>query len=427
MSTPSPNDTTITPGSGTITDTSGNIFAITGAGTVDMNGNPLGYTANVIKAAYVNGNFWQENSSDLWWEYTGNPSSPWTGLGTSASPIPAGLFEPASPNGTLITPGNGSLTDGGGNYFTITSTGAVDMNGAPLGYTAAVIDATVVNGHLWQQNSTGLWWEYTGNPLAPWTGLGTSTSPTDSFIMNGGTFNAANETATVQVGGNQDQINLNGNANLTLSQTPSQYPNLGISVAGYGNVLHGNISDGGLVDYSISLASNLTVSGQLNVAGGLSISGPGTLVDDGELSASMTSIDSNVLGTGTMTFTNVHDGAGWAYIEGSSGSGITYDLTTYAESATMTVEHPSEFQSSVDMNNATSLDLIGLSATSYDFKNDLLTLYNGNEAVYQLHLTDQSTTEPIYVTSGTGGVTVGVWSPVLGSAPTGLPQHTAVA
>jgi hypothetical protein len=53
----SQNDTIITPGSGYITDQSGDIFQITAAGTVDMNFAPLGYTANVVDAAYVNGNF----------------------------------------------------------------------------------------------------------------------------------------------------------------------------------------------------------------------------------------------------------------------------------------------------------------------------------------------------------------------------------
>ena len=56
MSTPSPNDTVIGP-YGAITDSSGNTFTITGSGTVDMKGGPLGYTANVIEAGYVNGNF----------------------------------------------------------------------------------------------------------------------------------------------------------------------------------------------------------------------------------------------------------------------------------------------------------------------------------------------------------------------------------
>jgi hypothetical protein len=84
MSTPSPNDTTIIPGYGFISDGSGDIFSITPQGSVYVSNaagyQPLGYTANVIEAAYVNGQLWQENASQLWWEYTGNPSAPVDGF-----------------------------------------------------------------------------------------------------------------------------------------------------------------------------------------------------------------------------------------------------------------------------------------------------------------------------------------------------------
>jgi phage gp45-like len=159
----SPNDTVITPNFGTITDSSGDTFSITNVGTVDMNGAPLGYTANVIDAAWINGNFWQQNSSGLWWEYTGNPNAPWTGLGTSASPL-AGH---PSQSGTLISPGSGVIADNQGDTFAVTAGGTIDINGQPLGYTANVTEAAYVNGHFWQENSSGLWWEYTGNPASP--------------------------------------------------------------------------------------------------------------------------------------------------------------------------------------------------------------------------------------------------------------------
>jgi hypothetical protein len=112
MSTPSPNDTTIIPGYGFISDGSGDIFSITPQGSVYVSNaagyQPLGYTANVIEAAYVNGQLWQENASQLWWEYTGNPSAPWTGPGTSHSPLPPGT--PVSLNfssaNDLVLPAN---------------------------------------------------------------------------------------------------------------------------------------------------------------------------------------------------------------------------------------------------------------------------------------------------------------------------------
>jgi hypothetical protein len=175
--------------------------------------------------------------------------------------------------------------------------------------------------------------------------------------------------------------------------------------------------------FSIASGATLAFSGSLLLAGALTVSG-GTLVDNGALAASMATINSNVLGTGTMEFTNIHDGAGWAYLDGSSGAGITYDLTADIESVSMAVEHPDTFHSTVDLGPSSSLDLVGLAATSYDLKNDLLTLYQGNKAVYQLHLTDQPD-GTFYVTSGTGGVVVGNWPSVFGPPPVGLPQHTA--
>jgi hypothetical protein len=179
MSTPSPNDDITLPGFGPLTDSSGNTYTITSAGTVDMNGAPLGYTANVIELAYVNGNIWQENNSGLWWEYTGNPSAPWTGLGTGTSPVPA---EIASPNDSVIMPGTNGVYDNNWDEYTITTAGTVDMQpeygaASPLGYTANVVEGAFVNGQFWQASSSGLWWKYTGNPSAPWTGLGTPTSP----------------------------------------------------------------------------------------------------------------------------------------------------------------------------------------------------------------------------------------------------------
>ena len=79
------------------------------------------------------------------------------------------------------------------------------------------------------------------------------------------------------------------------------------------------------------------------------------------------------------------------------------------------------------MEDSSFLTLAGLAAaTSYDFKNDLLTLYQGNTPVYRLHVTDRPTDgQPLYVASSTGGVSVGVLPTPYGiSVGTPLPQHT---
>jgi hypothetical protein len=258
--------------------------------------------------------------------------------------------------------------------------------------------------------------------------LGTSTSPLPNpLTMNGGVINLNHANETLQLGGYNDQINLNGNDDITLNQVSGSFPNITINVNAPGATVDSDTA-GGLVDNSVSLAANtsLILTGNLPSGGGLNITGGGTLIDDGELSASTANIGSNELGTGSMTFTSIHDGPGASELSGSVGADLTIHIDGGTpESSTLTVEHPDTFHATVTMTDESFLSLAGLSATSYDFKNDLLTLYSGNTPVYQLHLTNQSTDAPIYVTSGTGGVTVGVWSPVFGTAPTGLPQHSA--
>jgi uncharacterized membrane protein YgcG len=183
--TPSSNDTVITAGSGgSITDANGNVWTITTSGSIDIDSTPAGYSANVIELAYVNGNVWQENSSNLWWEWQNSSWQP--GAGTSQSPLPAsggssgggsgGSGSTPSPSDTVITAsGGGSITDANGNVWTITNSGTIDMNGTPAGYSANVIELANVNGNIWQENSSNLWWEWQNNTWQP--GAGTSQSP----------------------------------------------------------------------------------------------------------------------------------------------------------------------------------------------------------------------------------------------------------
>jgi hypothetical protein len=139
---------------------------------VQENGAAAGYSANVIEIAYVNGNIWQENSSNLWWEWTNNA---WTASGTSVSPLPATPPPPThSPNDTMVLAGSAAvITDAGGNSWSIAS-GTVQENGAAAGYSANVVEIAYVNGNIWQENTSNLWWEWTNGA---WTASGTSVSP----------------------------------------------------------------------------------------------------------------------------------------------------------------------------------------------------------------------------------------------------------
>jgi Cellulase (glycosyl hydrolase family 5)/Ca-dependent carbohydrate-binding module xylan-binding len=120
LPTPSPNDTVIKASSnGSITDANGDVWTITNTGSVDMNGSPAGYSANVIELAYVNGNVWQENSSNLWWEWQNNSWQP--GAGTSQSPLPAGsgsypaVTTGSGPDSLVLQISENAWTNGGKN------------------------------------------------------------------------------------------------------------------------------------------------------------------------------------------------------------------------------------------------------------------------------------------------------------------------
>ena len=76
----SPNGAQATPGSGTLTDASGNAWTVTAAGVVQKNGANAGSSANVVMILWYNGNIYQTNSA------SGNPPSGWwEWLGTSWS------------------------------------------------------------------------------------------------------------------------------------------------------------------------------------------------------------------------------------------------------------------------------------------------------------------------------------------------------
>ncbi len=164
--------------------------------------------------AYVNGNVWQENSSNLWWEWQNNSWQP--GAGTAQSPLPS-----PSPNDTVIKASSGgSITDANGDIWTITNTGSVDMNGSPAGYSANVIELAYVNGNVWQENSSNLWWEWQNNSWQP--GAGTSQSPLPASSYPAVTTGSGPDSLVLQISenawANGDKISdAKGDAEFTVS------------------------------------------------------------------------------------------------------------------------------------------------------------------------------------------------------------------
>ncbi len=94
--------------------------------------------------------------------------------GTATSPLPP----PPSANDTVVKAGSAAaITDASGNKWTITSAGLVAVNGAADTTTASVIELAYVNGTVYQENASNLWWGET-QPNGAWNvSPGTATSP----------------------------------------------------------------------------------------------------------------------------------------------------------------------------------------------------------------------------------------------------------
>ena len=88
-----------------------------------------------------------------------------------------------SATGTVITPvaamQPSPLVDAAGNLFWISGSGQVVENGVVDSQTANVIEMTYVDGVIWQENASHLWWAKTGGP-----------GSYDGWTSGPGTFNS---------------------------------------------------------------------------------------------------------------------------------------------------------------------------------------------------------------------------------------------
>lgn len=147
--TASPDNTVVAAGStSAITDANGHAWTIAN-GAVMEDGKAAGYSANVTEIAYVAGNVYQENSSNLWWEWNG---STWAGNGSSTSPVHS---TPTPPPVPPVTPDSIALTFGGvtqvatpgssegGDTFSLLSGGVIQ---ASLGSTPQMVQFTGSSG-----------------------------------------------------------------------------------------------------------------------------------------------------------------------------------------------------------------------------------------------------------------------------------------
>ncbi len=174
---------------------------------------------------------------------------------------------------------------------------------------------------------------------------------------------------------------------------------------------------------AVSLKENISahsvLSGSVAVnRGGVVISGPGKFKATGTSTFSndyQGLIDSDVIGSGTIRISQ-----GSLELGGSVSAGPTFLLNSAGE---LTIDDPHRFHASITDNGTSAqlerVDLLGIQASSYDFRNDVVRLFEGDTVVDRLRFNPGNGN--LYVTDSVTGVTV--WDTSAG-APTGaLPIH----
>jgi Beta-galactosidase len=194
--TPSRSGTIITPGKGSITDASGNVFLITAAGAIEENGKALPGGSGTGEIEYCNSVVYFEDATTHAW-YT------WSGSNFVGNAEPSPTSQPpsptTSPSGTIITPGKGSITDASGNVFTLTAAAAIQENGKALAGGGGTSEIEYSNGTVYFQDATThTWYTWNGSNF-----VGSKiTPPTQPAPVSGvcGTSNAANLTSAPTTG-----------------------------------------------------------------------------------------------------------------------------------------------------------------------------------------------------------------------------------
>jgi hypothetical protein len=181
-----------------------------------------------------------------------------------------------------------------------------------------------------------------------------------------------------------------------------------------------------------TVTSKLNLEPQAVLSGSVQIAGYTTLTIQGATGSSfnntntsigynsVATIDANVIGIGSFNLT-FYSGAEFG---GSVSQGQTLNLAN--GSTDYKIDHPSEFYGTINWLVApsaydASVDLLNITADSYKFSNNQLTLFAGNTIVDRLHLNGSSGAFGVYGVSG--GVTLQSIGTPVGSGEILLPVH----
>jgi len=163
---------TTIPSATQITDSSAGVWTVT-AGVVSENGAPASHTKDVSLLLYDNEVVYQENTAGHWWS--------WNGSAWLASTDPR---KTPSANGTTI-PGMAQITDSSGNVWTVAG-GVIAVNGTLAGYSSEVAQLAYDNKVIYQENSAGGWWSWSGSAWVASSAPPKTTSPSGTVITSAG-------------------------------------------------------------------------------------------------------------------------------------------------------------------------------------------------------------------------------------------------
>jgi len=138
---------------GSITDASGNVWTLSGAGAVMENGSAVAGGGGTAQLTYAASTIWgQDASSGNWYSWNGGG---WSG------PSPTSPIQSCQ---VVLTPtSGGSITDASGNVWTLSASGAVMENGSAVAGGGGTAQLTDAGSTIWGQDaSSGNWYAWNG-------------------------------------------------------------------------------------------------------------------------------------------------------------------------------------------------------------------------------------------------------------------------
>jgi hypothetical protein len=369
-------------------DAQGDVYTITTGNQLAVNGVIEKNTSNVDALTFYNGSIYQKNSHNLWYSQS-SPTASWVDYPAGTLPVPITV----SANDTTVGIGSGlPIIDANGNLWTIDS-GEVAMDGIKDTTTNSVVGLAYVNGNIWQENSSSLWWEKTptgwgpvnGTPVPPIVPANTS------FWVGGNGNNASNpknwSSGLPKAG---EQLQMAGNGIMNISGNALLSDNLYMSGVLNTNTLNVNGSSSFTTSGNSADTTIVNLAAISQWAGGFDEGYPGnsiTIQGAGMFNNTQNSqggaiINVDVIGTGAFTTMGPHGAGTIQFMKAVAATQVISSSgdESYGACGSIVVGDPTDFHASISMGFAI-MTLQNLTADSYSLLNGVLSLYAGKAVV----------------------------------------------